>query len=87
MARETYVIRNGKAVLKQEAEPLQVHQIMPDIPDYRSPLGTGWVTSRSHRREELKRHNCVEVDPGSFKPKYINERFARKHGLPINQED
>lgn len=87
MARRTYVIRDGKAVLKQDAEPALVHQVMPDIPDYRSPLGTGTISGRVQRREDLKRHGCVEVDPGQFKPKYINERFARKHGLPFSPEE
>lgn len=61
--------------------------VMADIPEYRSPLGTGTITSRSHRREDLKRGNCREVDPSEFKPKYINPRFARKHGLPFDRED
>jgi len=42
--------------------------IVPDIPAYRSPLGTGEISSRSTRREDLKRGNCREVDPGEFKP-------------------
>lgn len=84
----TYVIRDGKLVEKSEAAPLpSAPMIMSDIPEYKSPLGTGLITSRSHRREELKRHNCREVEPGEFKPKYINERFARKHGLPFGERD
>ena len=37
--------------------------IWRDIPEYASPLGTGLVTSRSQRKEELKRHGCREVEP------------------------
>jgi hypothetical protein len=37
--------------------------IVPDIPDYRSPLGTGVISGRRQRREDLKRAGCREVDP------------------------
>ena len=80
--RRTWVPVSGRA------EPKQVFPtIMRDTPEYRSPLGTGLITSRSHRREDLKRGNCREVDPSEFRPKYINQRFARKHGLPFDRED
>lgn len=54
--------------------------IMSDIEPYRSPLGTGEVSSRSHRREDLKRGNCREVDPSEFKPTYHSKRFAQRAG-------
>lgn len=38
-------------------------QVIRDIDPYLSPLGTGPVGSRRARREELRRHNCVEIDP------------------------
>lgn len=60
-------------------------QVIPDIQPYESPLGTGEISSRRARREEMKRHNVREVDPSEFKPKYTNERFARKYGLPLHQ--
>lgn len=82
MTRKTYVIRDGKPVLKERAPNIIVHQVMPDIPDYVSPLGTGVITSRSKRREDLKRGGCREVDPSEHKVQYHNERFARKRGLP-----
>lgn len=46
-----------------------------DIPEYKSPLGTGWVTSRSQRREELKRSGCREVEPSEYKPAYLNPKY------------
>ncbi len=60
--------------------------VISDIEPYKSPLGTGVVGSRMARREELKRHNCREVDPSEFKPAYINERFTKKHGLQLSGE-
>lgn len=61
-------------------------QIMPDIPAYKSPLGTGWITSRSHRREELKRSGCREVDPSEHRAAYRNPHFASKRGLNVTQD-
>ena len=61
-------------------------QVMRDIPEYKSPLGTGWITSRSHRREELKRSGCREVDPSEFKPVYRSEQFTKKRGLRVSAE-
>lgn len=39
----------------------QTHQIMPDIQPYTSMIDGSLITSRSHHREHLKAHNCVEV--------------------------
>lgn len=60
--------------------------VMRDIPEYRSPLGTGLITSRSHRREDLRRGNAREVDPSEFRPRYINPTFAKKRGLRVEKE-
>ena len=54
--------------------------IMRDIETYKSPLGTGEITSRSHRREDLKRGGCREVDPSEFNAVYHNPKFARRLG-------
>jgi len=59
--------------------------IIPDTPGYRSPLGTGWIEGRAARREDMKRGQCREVDPSEYKAKYLNEKFARKHGLPFGE--
>jgi len=79
----TYVLRNGKLVEKHRAAPKGGVHIWRDLPGYRSPLGTGWIEGRAARREDLKRGHCREVDPTEFKAEYHNERFARKHGLPL----
>lgn len=64
----TYVFRNGELVERDMAPPRGGVMIMRDIPHYKSPLGTGLITSRSHRREDLKRGGCREVDPSEWKP-------------------
>jgi len=76
--------------------PYQGQVCMPsvqsDIPEYRSPIDGKPITSRSHRREDLARNNCVDArdlprakgqqDVGKFK----NARFAQKYGLPLAEE-
>lgn len=55
--------------------------ICSDIPEYRSPIDGRPITSRSQRREDLRRHDCYEMDPP--KPRgFKNKRFATKFQLP-----
>ena len=65
--------------VEPDRRPSRVAQYMPDTRPYLSPLGTGEVSSRSQRREELKRHGCREVDPselGSFSRRERERRDA-----------
>lgn len=57
--------------------------VVSDLPAYKSPLGTGVVEGRTARREEMKRHNCREVDPTEFNAVYRNPKFAKKYGLEL----
>ena len=56
---------DGKSVFvpKGQAEPTPRLQIVPDIPDYTSPIDGRPVSGRKQRREDLKRNGCVEYDP------------------------
>lgn len=38
--------------------------VMGDTPDYTSPIDGRLISGRKQRREDLKRHGCVEYDPG-----------------------
>lgn len=38
--------------------------VMGDTPDYTSPIDGKLISGRKQRREDLKRNNCVEYDPG-----------------------
>lgn len=91
----TYVWRNGHFVNKKTGELLdqpyagQVTApayVISDIPDYRSPVTGELIAGRTQRREDLKRHGCVEIDPPAKPRGFKNPRFAAKHGLPLNQE-
>lgn len=97
MARATYVLRDGKLVEKRTGEvfassgEIAMPMVMRDIPHYHSPIDGRLITSRSERREDLKRNNCVEVDPSNTLTKgrtdvFKNKRFAKKHGLTLAEQ-
>jgi hypothetical protein len=93
----TYVMRDGKLVLKEEARisellrsrggsdfPCPMYR--PDIQEYHSPIDGKLITSRSHRREDLKANDCIEWEPGIGKRGGADKRtpgWSRKHQRPI----
>lgn len=93
-----YVRRNGQLVdrdtgkpMLSEAErnaPLATPRVLSDIPDYRSPIDGRVIGSRSERREDLLRNNCVEYEPSlsPTKGKIRNAAFAAKRGLKVSEE-
>lgn len=76
-------VRNVDPVSDKRSD-LPCPQIMRDIPEYLSPVGSGLITSRSQRRDDLKRHDCVEAPPRKERG-YRNERFIRKHNIPLDK--
>ena len=54
--------------------------VQSDIPEYRSPIDGKLITSRSSRREDLKKNGCVEWEPGLSKRTggLGNPKFAAK---------
>jgi hypothetical protein len=97
MARATYVLRDGQLVNKRTGEvspstgEIAMPMVMRDIPEYASPIDGRMITSRSERREDLKRNNCIEVDPSDTLTKgrtdvFRNKKFAKKRGLTLSEE-
>jgi len=89
--RETYVFKNGQFVSKRSGETLPFDRaaapcaprVVADIPEYRSPIDGALITSRSHRREDLKRNGCIEWEPGiGQKAELKNAKLAKKYGVP-----
>lgn len=63
MSRATYVRRNGRMVLKEEAEQLPkrgVSHVMPDIQPFATQDGVP-ITSRSHLREFEQRTGTRQI--------------------------
>jgi hypothetical protein len=89
MAR--YVWKNGEFVDPNTNEPMTLPYagqitrpfIVSDTPAYTSPITGEVIEGRAARREDLKKHGCIEA--GDMKRlndgRVRNEKFARKHGL------
>lgn len=78
--------RSGEPMDKPYAGQISAPMVMRDIPEYLSPIDGKPITSRSHRREDLIKNGCIEVDPPKKPKLFKNARFAKKHGLPLNPE-
>jgi hypothetical protein len=82
---QSFIFRDRKT-----GEPMQVADdnaicmpvVRSDIPEYRSPIDGKLITSRSHRREDLARNGCVEMDPPKRPRGFKNKRFTKRHSLP-----
>lgn len=88
--RNTYVWRNGRFVDKATDEPMEIPErdglVMPmvrsDIEPYASPIDGRMITSRSERREDLARNNCVPYEPmGNAPTGLTNPKYAKKYGM------
>lgn len=93
MAR--YVWRDGGFYDRATGEKMAVREgplccptVISDIPAYRSPIDGRVIGSRSERRDDLKRNNCVEFEPSMSptKGKFRNPEFCRKRGLQVSEE-
>ena len=93
-----YVNRNGRMVDKatgepmlteeQRLQPIAVPHVISDIEAYTSPIDGRVINSRSDRRDDLKRHGCVEYEPSMSptKGRIRNKAFAAKRGLQVSEE-
>jgi hypothetical protein len=61
MSKQTFVVRDGKLVPKEEVSREAELSIMRDIEPYQNMKDFGWITSRSQHREFLRRNNFVEI--------------------------
>ncbi len=80
--------RDGNPMVKPYAGQIVMPAVISDIPEYASPIDGKMITSRSHRREDLARNNCVEWEPSMSptKGKFKNEKFCAKHNLTVSEE-
>lgn len=94
----TFVNRNGQWVDKATGEPMlteeqrkapiAVPNIIFDIPAYESPIDGRLITSRSERREDLKRNNCIDARdfPSATGGKIRSPKIAAKYGMQVSEE-
>jgi hypothetical protein len=72
----------------QRNGPIPLPYVLSDIDAYRSPIDGRVVNSRSDRRDDMKRHGCVEYEPSMSptKGRIRNKAFAAKRGLKVSEE-
>lgn len=76
-----YRWHNGRWEDKRTGRPMEAPEgifrpaVLSDI-EYKSPLSMTQITSRSQRREEMKRFNVREVAPEEYTPVYRNKKYA-----------
>ncbi len=81
MSQRYRLAPDGTWLDKATGEPMRAPEricspvVVKDV-TYKSPLSGKEITSRSQRREEMKRHNVREVDPGEFTPTYNSKKRA-----------
>lgn len=79
--------RDGNPMVKPFAGQIVMPNVQSDIPEYTSPIDGKLISSRSHRREDLARNNCVDArDLPTLGGKFKNKRFAAKRGLTVAEE-
>lgn len=73
---------------EQRRAPLALPTVMSDIPEYASPIDGRMITSRSARRDDMARNNCVDARdfPSPTGGKIRNKDFAAKRGLQVSEE-
>lgn len=90
MSKRRFVQINGELVeVSRDYQPeprAAAPSVLPDIAPYRSMIDGSHITSRSHHREHLREHGCVEVGndsslqrrPGPLQPPSgLKELIAR----------
>lgn len=82
---ETYVMEDEskKPVPVVHVKRAAGYEIMPDLPEYESPISGRPISGRVARREDLKKNNCREVDPSESR--HLKEKRAEKLELKQQQ--
>lgn len=68
----------GKPMPQPAGDAVTRPAIWSDV-EYMSPMSRRMVTSRSQRRDEMKRYGVREVDPSEHTPVYTNREDAAAH--------
>ena len=86
-----YRLSEGRLVNVDTGEPLNdnndytpsIPSVRSDIAAYRSPINGALIDGKREQREDLKRNDCILSPPPERPRPFLNERFARKYGLPF----
>ena len=80
--KKIYIQIDGQLIEKSKhySEPV-APIIMPDIQPYQSMADGSMITSRSHHREHLKQHNCIEIGNETMETKPTLVKDTRRDVL------
>lgn len=70
----------GEAMPIPPRKEICAPRITPDTPGYLSPVSGQWIEGRRARREDLKKHDCVEAGDMPRR-EFRDPKNARKYGL------
>jgi hypothetical protein len=79
--KKRWIYKNGEAIEIEKYDPKPSHYIMPDIQPYQSMADGTMITSRSHHREHLKQHNCIEIGNEKMESKPVQVKDTRREVL------
>lgn len=90
-----YVQRNGLLVDKKTGEAMALDpdwtpaapQILPDMEPFVSPVSGEWIGGRAQRREDMKRHDCVDGRDIPRRSYALTEKYSKMLGLPLKGRD
>lgn len=91
----TYVMKQGLLVDKHTGErmPLPADwkpatpRILPDMEPFVSPVSGELIGGRAQRREDMKRHDCIDGRDIPRRPYVLSEKYAKITGLPLKGRD
>lgn len=89
-----YVYRDGEFRHPTTGEPMEIPKrvgvcmpmVRSDIGEYRSPITGELISSRSGRKYDLEKNDCVDLGPPKKRRGYRNPSFTKKRGLSLNEE-
>lgn len=80
--------KRGKAMMLPPHSKITLPSVISDIPEYRSPIDGKPITSRSARREDLRRNGCIDANelPSPTRGLFKNKAFCAKRGFQVSEE-
>ncbi len=92
------VAEDGSLIDKETGQKLVIERreicapmIITDIEPYRSPVSGEYVGGRAAKREDLKKHDCVDANdlraPFGQRKGVKSGKWAKRLGLPLQGRD
>lgn len=78
-----FVDRDGNEMSIPERDGVCMPMVISDLPEYESPASGKLITSRSHQRDDLKRHDCVISDKP--RQKFDREEYRNRKAEQARQ--